>query len=172
MRRGRRRPRSPASGSSRRRCLPRCGSIVPSSSPSASGCRGRSSSSARWSTLPERGRPEVRGSLTLAATSVYSQLSPAGRAGNGRMRVFPHYTGGGPMANVPQELLYTSEHEYVRKTTEEGVVVVGITDFAQDQLGDVVFVELPAPGARFSRMDVFGTIEAVKAVSELFCPLD
>lgn len=76
------------------------------------------------------------------------------------------------MANVPQELLYTSEHEYVRKTTEEGVVVVGITDFAQDQLGDVVFVELPAPGARFSRMDVFGTIEAVKAVSELFCPLD
>lgn len=76
------------------------------------------------------------------------------------------------MANVPQELLYTAEHEYVRRTSEEGVVVIGITDFAQDQLGDVVFVELPSAGARFERMAVFGTIEAVKAVSELYCPLD
>ena len=75
------------------------------------------------------------------------------------------------MANVPQELLYTAEHEYVRRTTEEGVVVVGITDYAQDQLGDVVFVELPKAGARFERMEVFGTIEAVKAVSELYSPL-
>lgn len=75
------------------------------------------------------------------------------------------------MSNVPQELHYTAEHEYVRRTEEEGVVVVGITDYAQDQLGDVVFVELPKPGARYGRMQVFGTIEAVKAVSELFCPL-
>ena len=75
------------------------------------------------------------------------------------------------MSNVPKEVLYTPEHEYVRRTTEEGVVVVGITDFAQDQLGDVVFVELPKVGSRFERMQVFGTIEAVKAVSELFCPL-
>lgn len=75
------------------------------------------------------------------------------------------------MSNVPQDLLYTPEHEYVRQTEEEGVVVVGITDYAQDQLGDVVFVELPKVGARFERMEVFGTIEAVKAVSELFSPL-
>jgi glycine cleavage system H protein len=75
------------------------------------------------------------------------------------------------MSNVPKEVLYTAEHEYVRRTTEEGVVVIGITDFAQDQLGDVVFVELPKVGAGFERMQVFGTIEAVKAVSELYCPL-
>lgn len=75
------------------------------------------------------------------------------------------------MANVPQELQYTAEHEYVRRTEEEGVVVIGITDYAQDQLGDVVFVELPKAGDRYERMQVFGTIEAVKAVSELFAPL-
>ena len=75
------------------------------------------------------------------------------------------------MANVPQELQYTADHEYVRRTEEEGVVAIGITDYAQDQLGDVVFVELPKAGDRFERMQVFGTIEAVKAVSELFAPL-
>jgi glycine cleavage system H protein len=75
------------------------------------------------------------------------------------------------MANVPQELRYTEEHEYVREAAEPGVVSIGITDFAQDQLGDVVFVELPTVGAAFGRMEVFGTIEAVKAVSELFSPL-
>jgi glycine cleavage system H protein len=75
------------------------------------------------------------------------------------------------MANVPQELRYTEEHEYVREADEPGVVSIGITDFAQDQLGDVVFVELPTVGAAFGRMEVFGTIEAVKAVSELFSPL-
>jgi glycine cleavage system H protein len=75
------------------------------------------------------------------------------------------------MANVPQELRYTEEHEYVKETGEAGVVTVGITDYAQDQLGDVVFVELPTVGASFVRMEVFGTIEAVKAVSELFSPV-
>ena len=75
------------------------------------------------------------------------------------------------MANVPQELRYTEEHEYVKETGEAGIVTVGITDYAQDQLGDVVFVELPSVGASFARMDVFGTIEAVKAVSELFSPV-
>ena len=75
------------------------------------------------------------------------------------------------MSKVPQELQYTAEHEWVRRTEEEGVVDVGITDYAQDQLGDVVFVELPKVGASFGRMEVFGTIEAVKAVSELFSPL-
>jgi glycine cleavage system H protein len=75
------------------------------------------------------------------------------------------------MANVPQELLYTEEHEYVRRTGEGDEVVVGITDYAQDQLGDVVFVELPQAGTSFGKSDVFGTIEAVKAVSELFSPV-
>lgn len=75
------------------------------------------------------------------------------------------------MANVPDNLLYTVEHEYVNRTPEASVVQIGITDYAQGELGDVVFVELPKAGTRFARMEVFGTIEAVKAVSELFCPL-
>ena len=74
------------------------------------------------------------------------------------------------MANVPQELKYTEEHEYVKR---EGAneVVVGITDYAQGELGDVVFVELPKVGATYKAHDVFGTIEAVKAVSELYSPI-
>ena len=75
------------------------------------------------------------------------------------------------MTKIPQDLRYTDEHEYVKETGDAGVVQVGITDFAQGELGDVVFVELPKVGATYQRMDVFGTIEAVKAVSELFCPL-
>ena len=73
------------------------------------------------------------------------------------------------MPNIPADLLYTPEHEYVRKSGD--IVEIGITDYAQGELGDVVFVELPKPGATFERMGVFGTVEAVKAVSELFCPL-
>jgi glycine cleavage system H protein len=75
------------------------------------------------------------------------------------------------VSNIPAELWYTPEHEYVRKTKDPAVVEVGITDYAQGELGDIVFVELPKPGASFSRMGVFGTVEAVKAVSELFCPV-
>jgi glycine cleavage system H protein len=75
------------------------------------------------------------------------------------------------VANVPANLQYTSDHEYVMGTEDPNVVQIGITDYAQDQLGDVVFVELPKKGAQFGAHDVFGTIEAVKAVSELFCPL-
>jgi glycine cleavage system H protein len=75
------------------------------------------------------------------------------------------------MARVPDDLQFTEEHEYVRRTSEENVVEVGITEFAQGELGDVVFVELPNVGDRFERMQVFGTIEAVKAVSDLFSPL-
>lgn len=74
------------------------------------------------------------------------------------------------MANVPADLLYTAEHEYVRARTGD-VIEVGITDYAQGELGDVVYVELPTVGANFKKHDVFGTIEAVKAVSELFCPV-
>ncbi|MEP6573398.1 MAG: glycine cleavage system protein GcvH [Gemmatimonadota bacterium] len=75
------------------------------------------------------------------------------------------------MSNVPNDLQYTPEHEYVQKTADPKIVQVGITDYAQGELGDVVFVELPKPGATFKRMEVFGTIEAVKAVSELFSPV-
>src|SRR5215204_1759529 len=77
---------------------------------------------------------------------------------------------GGSMANVPQELKYTEEHEYV-KSEGANEVVVGITDYAQGELGDVVFVELPKVGASYKAHEVFGTIEAVKAVSELFSPV-
>mgnify|MGYP002621980529 CR=1 FL=1 len=75
------------------------------------------------------------------------------------------------MSAVPGDLLYTEEHEYVKKTDDAGVFVVGITDYAQGELGDVVYVELPSVGEKFSRMDVFGTVEAVKAVSDLYSPL-
>ena len=75
------------------------------------------------------------------------------------------------MANVPDDLRFTKEHEYVRRVEGGDVVEVGITDYAQGELGDVVFVELPEVGARFERMQVFGTIEAVKAVSELYSPV-
>jgi glycine cleavage system H protein len=75
------------------------------------------------------------------------------------------------VSNIPNDLLYSEEHEYVRRTNEPDVVQVGITDYAQGELGDVVYIELPKVGDSFGRMDVFGTIEAVKAVSELFAPL-
>lgn len=72
---------------------------------------------------------------------------------------------------VPNNLRYTEEHEYVMDTDTDGEVVVGITDYAQNELSDIVFVELPDVGASFNRMEPFGTIEAVKAVSELYSPL-
>jgi glycine cleavage system H protein len=75
------------------------------------------------------------------------------------------------MSEIPAELHYTEEHEYVKLTDDPTVVQVGITDYAQGELGDVVYLDLPQAGASFGRMDVFGTIEAVKAVSELFCPV-
>lgn len=74
------------------------------------------------------------------------------------------------MANIPSDLLYTPEHEYLRDLGN-GVVEIGITDFAQGELGDVVYIELPKVGSSFGKHDVFGTIEAVKAVSELFSPV-
>ena len=74
------------------------------------------------------------------------------------------------MANIPADLSYTEEHEYVRKAAD-GTVEIGITDYAQGELGDIVYIELPKVGAKFAKHDVFGTIEAVKAVSELFAPI-
>ena len=74
------------------------------------------------------------------------------------------------VSNVPEELTYTPEHEYVARTGDPAVVRVGITDYAQGELGDVVFVNLPKPGQRLDAHESFGTIEAVKAVSELYSP--
>ena len=69
----------------------------------------------------------------------------------------------------PTDLKYTKDHEWVRINGSEARV--GITDYAQKQLGDVVYLELPEIGRSFSKGDVFGTIESVKAVSELYCPV-
>lgn len=75
------------------------------------------------------------------------------------------------MSNVPEDLLYTAEHEYVARTSDTQVVRIGITDYAQGELGDVIFVDLPKVGAQLTSHQTFGTIEAVKAVSELFSPV-
>ena len=75
------------------------------------------------------------------------------------------------MSDVPTDLLYTEEHEYLKPAEDEGVYYIGITDYAQGELGDVVYVELPSAGDRFARKDVFGTVEAVKAVSDLYSPV-
>ena len=75
------------------------------------------------------------------------------------------------MSNIPADLRYTKEHEYVTTPDANGVVTIGITDYAQGELGDIVYVELPKVGATYEVHDVFGTVEAVKAVSELFMPV-
>ena len=74
------------------------------------------------------------------------------------------------MSNIPDGLRYSQEHEYLKPAEEDNVFYIGITDYAQGELGDVVFVELPGVGDSFDAGAVFGTIEAVKAVSELYCP--
>ncbi len=75
------------------------------------------------------------------------------------------------MSEIPEGLRYTEEHEYLTATDESGVYQIGITDYAQGELGDVVYVELPTVGESFEKKATFGTIEAVKAVSDLFCPV-
>jgi glycine cleavage system H protein len=75
------------------------------------------------------------------------------------------------VSNVPDDMQYTAEHEYIARTDDPAIVRVGITDYAQGELGDVVFVNLPTPGQKLQAHDSFGTIEAVKAVSELYSPV-
>jgi glycine cleavage system H protein len=75
------------------------------------------------------------------------------------------------VSEIPKDLQYTEDHEYVKPTSDANVFAVGITDYAQGELGDIVFIELPKVGASFSKHDVFGTVEAVKAVSELYSPV-
>jgi glycine cleavage system H protein len=72
--------------------------------------------------------------------------------------------------SVPAELKYTSEHEWIRVEGDE--IVIGVTDFAQGELGDVVFIEIETQGESLSKGDTFGTIEAVKTVSDLYMPVD
>ena len=73
------------------------------------------------------------------------------------------------MANVPKDLRYTREHEWAKQEGKQ--IRVGITAYAQEQLGDVVFVELPKVGAKVTAKQSFGVVESVKAVSDLFAPL-
>jgi len=75
------------------------------------------------------------------------------------------------VSNVPEALVYTAEHEYVARTDDPRVVRIGITDYAQGELGDVIFVRLPKKGEHLTEHQAFGEIEAVKAVSELYSPL-
>lgn len=75
------------------------------------------------------------------------------------------------MSSIPKDLKYTKEHEWIRKTSNAKVVAVGITDFAQSSLGDVTFVDLPAVGRVLKKHEVFGTVESVKSVSELYSPV-
>ena len=73
------------------------------------------------------------------------------------------------MANVPEDLHYSKDHEWVR--VDGGEAVIGITDYAQNSLGDVVYVELPKTGEQFAAHQSFGSVESVKAVSEVFTPV-
>ena len=73
------------------------------------------------------------------------------------------------MANVPEDLHYSKDHEWVRVEGDEAII--GITDYAQNSLGDVVYVELPKAGDEFAANEAFGSVESVKAVSEVFTPV-
>lgn len=73
--------------------------------------------------------------------------------------------------NFPEDLKYTKEHEWIRDNGD-GTITIGITDFAQSELGDIVFVEIEPEGTELDEGDVFGTVEAVKTVSELFSPVN
>ena len=74
------------------------------------------------------------------------------------------------MSNIPENLLYTEDHEWILKESEQ-CFSVGITDYAQDSLGDVTFMEVPEVGTEFSKGDVFSVVESVKAASDLFMPV-
>ena len=70
---------------------------------------------------------------------------------------------------VPENLRYTKDHEWIRVEGETGII--GITDHAQEELGDIVYVELPKPGAKLEQSSSFGSVESVKAVSDIYCPV-
>lgn len=76
------------------------------------------------------------------------------------------------MSNIPADLHYTAEHEWITAPDGDGVVRVGITDFAQDALGDVVYAQLPEAGSNYSASDAIGEVESTKSVSDIFAPLE
>lgn len=75
------------------------------------------------------------------------------------------------MSQIKEELLYTKDHEWLKKGSTPKLVTIGITDFAQSALGDVTYVQLPVVGKTFKKGEVFGTVESVKAVSDLYAPV-
>ncbi|GAB3248513.1 glycine cleavage system protein H [Arthrobacter pigmenti] len=76
------------------------------------------------------------------------------------------------MSNIPADLHYTAEHEWITVPNDDGVVRVGITDFAQDALGDVVYAQLPEVGTNYSASEAIGEVESTKSVSDIFAPLE
>ncbi|MBT2512045.1 glycine cleavage system protein GcvH [Arthrobacter sp. ISL-30] len=75
------------------------------------------------------------------------------------------------MSNIPEELSYTAEHEWVSAPNADGIVRVGITDFAQDALGDVVYAQMPEAGTEIKGNDVVGEVESTKSVSDIYAPV-
>ncbi len=75
-----------------------------------------------------------------------------------------------PVSNIPDDLKYTREHEWLR-LADDGTALIGITDFAQENLGDITFVELPDIGSRLGKGEAFGVVESVKAASDLYLPV-
>lgn len=76
-----------------------------------------------------------------------------------------------PVSNIPEELSYTAEHEWVTAPDADGVVRIGITDFAQDALGDVVYAQMPEPGTKVTGNEVVGEVESTKSVSDIYAPV-
>lgn len=75
------------------------------------------------------------------------------------------------MSQIPENLRYTEDHEWIQYDADSGVATIGITDYAQGELGDVVFLELPAAGSSYAKGETCGTIEAVKTVADIFSPV-
>jgi len=111
-------------------------------------------------------RDDVSRNLTKLAPLRFMTLDviAIGLARNGPKNAHPRATYGGVM-EIPQGLKYSKEHEWV--ATEDSVATIGITDHAQDQLGEIVYIELPAVGDKVSKDDPFGVVESVKAVSDI-----
>ncbi|MCH2155922.1 MAG: glycine cleavage system protein GcvH [Opitutales bacterium] len=75
------------------------------------------------------------------------------------------------MADIPENLKYTKDHEWVAIDSQTGIMTLGITDFAQESLGDITYVEMPDVGVQFDAGDTLGAVESVKAASDIYCPL-
>ena len=123
---------------------------------------------ATWVIDNDGSRDQLAVRVAAVWRSIQSRLQEQGRAS---LSSVPPTFSEHHVSNIPADLRYTKEHEYVRVTDDASVVAIGITDFAQGELGDIVYVELPKVGTTYKSHDVFGTVEAVKAVSELYMPV-